>query len=73
MNGTSKLKVAAETYCVVLESTEQLTDCYKVCECLGRMIVAAVSSIDNRAGRIFAGKKCCTLFWSSHGYYVGIA
>ena len=73
VNGAAKLKVAAEAYCMVLKPPQQLADCYQVCECLGRVVVAAVSRVDNRAGRILACQQCRTLFWSSHCNYVGIA
>ena len=73
VNGAAKLKVAAEAYGVVLKPPQQLADCYQVGEGLGRVVVAAISRVDNRAGRILACQQCRTLFWSSHCNYVGIA
>ena len=72
VNGASKLKVAAETYCMIFKTTKKLADCYKVCESLCRVVVAASSRVDDRAGRILACKMSRPLFWSSHCNYIGI-
>ena len=73
MNRTSEFQVAAKTDGQIVQTAFHRTDSQKVGQCLGRMLMSAVTGVDDRDGRVLTGYHGRTFLWMSHRTDVCIA
>ena len=73
MNRAAKLQVAAKSDRHVIKPSLQRLYGHEICQSLCRMLVAAITRVDNRYARKLTGNHRCTFLGMTHGNNVGIA
>ena len=67
MYGTSKFQVTAKTNGEIRQASLQGTDRHQVSQCLGWMLMTAITGIDHRDRRVAGSNHGCSLLGMAHG------
>ena len=67
MNGTTEFQVTTEANRKMIEAPFQAADRQKVCQCLGRMLMSAITGVDDRDTGMCSCDHRRTFLWMAHG------